>query len=136
MRFLLLMFLSAVVVADTICWDPVTTSKDGRALNAAVTYQVYENGKPYGQPVTTAATCDKPYSVPSCSKNYYWVTAQVSGAESDPSNTVTMLPCIPSAPKLEQVIPAQVLACKAEGLKTWAANAACQRELLQLKARR
>lgn len=126
MRFLILLFLAAPALADGLCWPAITTDTEGRTLPNAVTYQIYQNGAPYGQRIATAPLCAKAVSVPNCAQNSYYVTAWHGGAESKPSNTVGTAECFPAPPALGKAPEgSQLMACRIENAKLKLANYAC-----------
>lgn len=136
MRFLILLFLAAPALADGLCWTPVTTDRDGRVLPRAVTYQIYQNGVAYGQRIAAAPSCSKAISVPSCVANTYTVSAWHDGMEGAKSNIVGTAGCFPSAPQVEKIESAQLLACRLENTKLTLAKMTVEGNLRACQARK
>jgi hypothetical protein len=136
MRYLALLLFSMPALADGLFWAPITTDKDQRPLPPnSLVYQVYQDGKPFGPTVNYAPTVQNAYQVPNCVSHTYTVTAIYGSHESDPSNGLKALPCIPATPVAGQVLNAQLLACKIENTKAWAANKVCQDSLKDLQTK-
>lgn len=130
----LMMALALPALADGLVWAPVTVDIYGRAIPVdQVSYQVYQDGQRFGAPVKAAPTPQAAYAVPSCTDHTYTVTALYAGLESVPASPVRSLPCFPAAPVATQVQGAQLLACRIDAAKAWAANTVCQASLKALQ---
>jgi len=126
--FAALLLAALPATADGLWWSEVTTDINGRTISG-VTYQIYEDGSPYGAVIAAAPTRDKMVSVPNCTTRSYYVVALYSGLSSTPSNTVTPTSCAPTSPTLQSMESAQLAACNAERKKLWADKIACKAAL-------
>ncbi|BDI28721.1 hypothetical protein CCAX7_007720 [Capsulimonas corticalis] len=99
---------SALLVTLETNGAAVSSRLDWKAVSGAKTYQVYRNGVKLAT-ATTTTYLDS--TVKAGSKYTYYVTAIISGVETSPSVTQSILVLVPAAPKSLKALPQWTASC-------------------------